>query len=79
MDDVVTAWCASSFIQQQKWNELPSLPYLDMGCGLGRVLMFVSWRFQNTKSVGIEAQKISYELAKRSLLYNIGKSDRIQV
>ena len=52
--------------------------HLDMGCGLGSVLMMVAWKFPDLTSTGIEAQKISCGLARRSIRYN-GASDRITV
>ncbi|KAK8813212.1 hypothetical protein WA158_002804 [Blastocystis sp. Blastoise] len=78
-DDIVTAWCASQYILSSGLDKIDGIPYLDIGCGLGSVLLFISWKFSSFQSVGIEAQKISYSLAKRSILYNIGNSDRIKV
>lgn len=42
------------------------------------MLMMVGWRFPDLQSAGIEAQRISYELAGRSLRYN-GVSDRMKL
>ena len=52
--------------------------HLDMGCGLGSVLMMVAWKFPHLQSTGIEAQKISCGLANRSIRYN-GAANRITV
>ena len=54
------------------------ISHLDMGCGLGSVLMMVGWRFPHLQSTGIEAQRISCELANRSLRYN-GITNRMKV
>ena len=52
--------------------------HLDMGCGLGSVLMMVGWRYPELRSTGIEAQQISFELASRSVEFN-GASGRMKV
>lgn len=48
---------------------------LDLGCGLGSVLMMVCWQLPRLHAVGIEAQASSVERARRSLLVN-GCADR---
>ena len=46
---------------------------LDIGCGLGSVLMTNAWQFPDAAAcVGIEAQKDRYDMALRSVEYNIG-------
>lgn len=52
--------------------------HLDMGCGLGSVLMMVAWKYTDLISTGIEAQSISCGLAQRSIRFN-GASERITV
>ena len=46
--------------------------HLDLGCGLGSVLLMLKWKFgtQLQRSVGIEAQTSNLSLAKRSILFN---------
>lgn len=66
VDDLVTAWVALECAQQ-----LPPIRYaLDLGCGIGSVLMMVAWGLPSTSCVGIEAQGVSVGLARRSLAYN---------
>ena len=43
---------------------------LDLGCGIGSVLLFMAWRFPAARLVGIEAQEVSAGLARRSLAWN---------
>jgi tRNA1Val (adenine37-N6)-methyltransferase len=72
LDDLVTAALAA--------EELPSPPAraLDLGCGIGSVLMMVAWRFPEARVVGIEAQELSAAMARRSLAYN-GADARCEV
>ena len=46
--------------------------HLDLGCGLGSVLLMLKWKFGNqlVKSIGIEAQTNNLSLAIRSILFN---------
>uniref|UniRef100_A0A7S3LRV1 Methyltransferase small domain-containing protein n=1 Tax=Aplanochytrium stocchinoi TaxID=215587 RepID=A0A7S3LRV1_9STRA len=75
-DDLVTAWYAGIICERYK---LTPKTHLDLGCGIGSVLMMVSWQFENATSIGIEAQKLSAQMAGRSIRYNIGNSTRISV
>jgi tRNA1Val (adenine37-N6)-methyltransferase len=72
LDDLVTAEVAASSVPH------PPALALDMGCGIGSVLMMVAWRFPETRVVGIEAQELSFGMARRSLAYN-GADDRCDV
>jgi tRNA1(Val) A37 N6-methylase TrmN6 len=72
MDDLVTAYLASVSVPA------PPARTLDIGCGLGSVLMSVAWKFPAARCVGIEAQPVSAALARRSLAYN-GAADRVEV
>lgn len=66
-DDLCTAYIAFQSIE--KYNI--DLKYsLDIGCGLGTVLLFTAFQYPNIQCRGIEAQEISYDLAKRTLLFN---------
>ncbi len=51
---------------------------VDLGCGIGTVLLFLAWRFPDAACTGIEAQEISADLATRSIAWN-GIDDRCAV
>ncbi len=51
---------------------------LDLGCGIGSVLLMTAWRFPNARCEGIEAQQQSLALAEKSLAWN-GVADRVSV
>ena len=65
LDDLVTAFTAAELLHDQ-----PPARYLDLGCGIGSVLLFVSWRFPAARATGIEAQAISAGMARRSIAWN---------
>lgn len=69
-DDLVTAWLAG--------RGQPPRQAIDLGCGIGTVLLFTAWRFPTARCLGVEAQELSFELARRSLAWN-GVEDRCQV
>jgi tRNA1(Val) A37 N6-methylase TrmN6 len=75
LDDLITAWLA-----RQAAHELGHEPQriLDLGCGIGSVLLMEAWSFPSATCVGIEAQAISIALARRSIRYN-GIEDRVRV
>ena len=73
LDDLVTAWFAARLLE-----EPPAGTILDLGCGIGAVLMLLAWRFPATRAVGIEAQAMSVGLARRSLAWN-GATGRCRV
>jgi tRNA1(Val) A37 N6-methylase TrmN6 len=79
-DDLVTSWLACSEARILGYKT-PSV--LDLGCGLGSVLLSNSWQFPEATCVGIEAQNDRYRSALRSVNYNIGvypnEQRRIQV
>lgn len=56
----------------------PPARALDLGCGIGTVLMLVAWRFPNARVLGVEAQPVSAALARRSIAWN-GVGDRCDV
>jgi tRNA1(Val) A37 N6-methylase TrmN6 len=62
LDDLVTAWFAA--------RDDPPATILDLGCGIGAVLMLLAWRFPAARAVGVETQAISVDLARRSLAWN---------
>jgi tRNA1Val (adenine37-N6)-methyltransferase len=75
LDDLVTAYTAAEAVERAR-----STPgrHLDLGCGIGSVLLFTAWRFPTTRAVGIEAQALSAGMARRSIAWN-GVGDRVQV
>ncbi|MEM9187820.1 MAG: methyltransferase domain-containing protein [Myxococcota bacterium] len=60
-DDVVTAWHAC-----RGWNGAPA-HYLDLGCGIGSVLLTVAHRLRPARSLGVEAQAESVMLLSRTV------------
>jgi tRNA1Val (adenine37-N6)-methyltransferase len=56
----------------------PPRRIVDLGCGIGTVLLFLAWRFPDAACVGIEAQEISAGLAARSVALN-GIEERCSV
>src|SRR2546427_11704171 len=70
LDDLVTAWCAA-----EETLAAPPTSLLDLGCGIGAVLMLLAWRLPRARAVGIEAEAVSGDLARRSLAWN-GATDR---
>lgn len=51
---------------------------LDMGCGIGSVLLMVAWALPEARLVGLEAQDLSAGLARRSIAFD-GVEDRVEV
>jgi tRNA1(Val) A37 N6-methylase TrmN6 len=72
LDDLMTAWLAAQSCAT------PPRRFIDLGCGIGTVLLFTAWRFAEARAVGVEAQEVSVDLARRSLLWN-GVEDRCEV
>lgn len=60
-DDVVTAWFATKRYGQQPRR------YLDLGCGVGSVMLMTLHRLRPLEAVGVEAQPQSVELVRRSV------------
>jgi tRNA1(Val) A37 N6-methylase TrmN6 len=73
LDDLVTA-----FVAARHAEALGASALLDLGCGLGSVLMLLAWRFPGASVTGVEAQADRAELARRSLRYN-GADGRCRV
>lgn len=74
-DDLVTAWWARKEWERRAGaggggSTLPPERCLDLGCGIGSVLMMTAWGFPAARCVGIEAQCLSTEMARRSVRYN---------
>jgi tRNA1(Val) A37 N6-methylase TrmN6 len=60
-DDLITAWYAVHRSRTRPKR------YLDLGCGVGSVLLMVSHRLQPEVSVGLEAQAQSVTMARRAI------------
>lgn len=73
LDDIVT----SAFALRDTPAETP-LRALDLGCGIGSVLLMNAWRLPRATLVGVEAQDVSHDLAARSIAYN-GVGDRVSL
>lgn len=73
LDDLVTAWIATRDLDLDA-----PLRTLDLGCGIGSVLLMVAWRLPRATCLGVEAQDVSMSLARRSIRYN-GVEDRVRV
>ena len=65
LDDLVTAWVAT-----QGLDPAAPLRALDLGCGLGSVLLMVAWRLPHADVTGIEAQADRAAMGRRSIAYN---------
>jgi tRNA1Val (adenine37-N6)-methyltransferase len=62
-DDVATAYVA--------WHAAKAgRSVLDLGCGLGSVLLHLAWKLPEATLVGVEAQAISFELLRRNVERN---------
>lgn len=62
-DDVVTAFVAVDTAPQAR-------RVLDLGCGIGSVLLHLAWSMPEATLVGIEAQEISYDLLQHNVARN---------
>jgi tRNA1(Val) A37 N6-methylase TrmN6 len=71
LDDVATAWVAARARPDAQ-------RCVDLGCGIGSVLMMVAWKLERASLVGIEAQETSAALARRSIEAN-GLASRVEV
>lgn len=74
MDDLVTAALA----KRRASSSAPPRVIVDLGCGIGSVLLFDAWSFPDARVVGIEAQALSVHMARRSIAWN-GVGDRVIV
>jgi tRNA1Val (adenine37-N6)-methyltransferase len=74
LDDLVTAYTAATLLADR-----PPRRLLDLGCGIGTVLLFLSWRFPDAQGLGIEAQALSAGMAERSIAWNgVGPRCRVR-
>lgn len=73
VDDVATAWIAL------RAADPAARSCLDLGCGIGSVLLSVADRLPRARVVGVEAQAGSYALAERNVERNrLGKRTTVQ-
>jgi tRNA1Val (adenine37-N6)-methyltransferase len=63
VDDLATAWEAARASNG-------ATTFLDLGCGVGSVLLMMAWRLPAASGFGIEAQDVSMELARRNVHEN---------
>jgi tRNA1Val (adenine37-N6)-methyltransferase len=71
LDDLVTAYVAC---KEAPWARNA----MDLGCGLGSVLLLCAWKLPSCRFSGIEAQPDRAAMARRSIRWN-GVEDRCQV
>ncbi|MBI5497043.1 MAG: methyltransferase domain-containing protein [Deltaproteobacteria bacterium] len=71
VDDLLTAQWACTAAPSAR-------THLDLGCGIGSVLMLVAYRLRQARHVGVEAQEESWRLCGASLTHN-GLLDRVEV
>jgi tRNA1(Val) A37 N6-methylase TrmN6 len=64
LDDLCTAWWAARSV-----GPAPAR-HVDLGCGIGTVLLLLAWRFPQLEGTGLEAQALSVGLARRSIAWN---------
>lgn len=74
LDDLVTA----AYAIREARRGPPPARAIDIGCGIGSVLLMVAWALPATRLLGVEAQPRSVALARRSLAYD-GADDRCEV
>lgn len=60
-DDLITAWYATHR------SPAPPQRYLDLGCGVGSVLLMVCHRLRPVEAHGVEAQPQSVAMARRAI------------
>ena len=73
LDDLVTAWIAT-----RRQDPARAIRALDLGCGLGSVLLMVAWKLPRAEVLGIEAQPDRAALGRRSIAYN-GVAERCRI
>ena len=62
-DDVITAWAAMQVCPTPE-------RVLDLGCGLGSVLLHLAWSVPAATLVGVEVQDVSFALLQRNVAHN---------
>lgn len=69
---MLTAWEAARVVPHVETSVDPNgaVRHVDLGCGIGSVLLMIAYKHPHVRSVGIEAQEVSFELAKRNVSRN---------
>jgi tRNA1Val (adenine37-N6)-methyltransferase len=70
-DDLVTAWVAMQV-------HAAPVRVLDLGCGLGSVLLHLAWSAPGATLVGVEVQDVSFDLLQRNVAHN-ALGERVRV
>jgi tRNA1Val (adenine37-N6)-methyltransferase len=65
LDDLVTGWIAL-----RGRDPAAAVRALDLGCGLGSVLLLVAWKLPLADVTGVEAQADRAAMGRRSIAYN---------
>jgi tRNA1(Val) A37 N6-methylase TrmN6 len=65
LDDLVTAWIATRGVPVDR-----AVRALDLGSGLGSVLLMVAWKLPRAEVIGIEAQADRAAMGRRSIAYD---------
>lgn len=71
LDDLVTAWVAADHVRG-------ATRLLDLGCGLGSVLLMMAWKCPDADVTGIEAQTDRAAMGRRSIQWN-GVENRCRI
>ena len=61
-DDILPAWLACRLLEGRR-----PTTYIDIGCGIGSVLLMTAWRLRPHQCWGVEAQAQSAMMARRSV------------
>ena len=75
-DDLLTAYIACKEYSACHANTAHHCNMLDMGCGLGSILLMFAWQVPASQCLGIEAQVDRFKLATRSIEVNVGKENQ---
>lgn len=73
-DDILAAWLAVRL-----WEGEAPARYLDIGCGIGSVLLMTAYRLRPEQSTGVEAQEQSAQMAARSVAELPDDAPKIQI
>jgi tRNA1(Val) A37 N6-methylase TrmN6 len=71
LDDTLVAWVASR-------DRAEARRVLDLGCGIGSVLLMLAYKLPEAHLIGIEALDVSFRLAERNVARN-GLAGRVRV
>ncbi len=63
LDDVATAWEAAAHTRALRHH-------VDLGCGIGSVLLMLAYKYPRATHLGIEAEAMSATLARRNVALN---------